>query len=156
MRCALFGRGPHLESAIVPTEQFELKRILCAVSLDWETDAVLKHSGELATSLGAELTALHVVAPMDEGLLPLLTPAEAPLSTTATEEAINDPLTRTGTAGRVSVAIGDASREVARAAATHKSDVIIIGRGGKPEMRGRLGSHAYGIIRRLPCPVLCI
>ena len=148
--------GPHLESAIVPTEQFELKRILCAVSLDWETDEVLKHSGELATFLGAELTTLHVVAPIEEGLLPLLTPDEAPLSTTATEKAINDALTRTGTAGRVSVSIGDPSREVARAAGTHKSDLVIIGRGGKPEMRGRLGSHAYGIIRRSPCPVLCI
>jgi nucleotide-binding universal stress UspA family protein len=148
--------GPHLENAIVPTEQFELKRILCAVSLDWETDEVLRRSGELATFLGAELTALHVVAPMDEGLLPLLTPDEAPLSTTATEKAINEALTRTGTAGRVSVAIGDPSRQVARAAGTQKSDLVIIGRGGKPEMRGRLGSHAYGIIRRSPCPVLCV
>jgi nucleotide-binding universal stress UspA family protein len=148
--------GPHLENAIIPTEQFELKRILCAVSLDWETDEILKHSGELATFLGAELTALHVVAPMDEGILPLLAPDEAPLSTTAVEKALADALQRTGTPGRVCVSIGDASREVARAAATLKSDLVIIGRGGKPEMRGRLGSHAYGIIRRSPCPVLCI
>jgi nucleotide-binding universal stress UspA family protein len=148
--------GPHLENAIIPTELFEIKRILSAVSLDWETDEVLKHSGELAKFLGADLTALHVIAPMDEGILPLLTPDAPPLSTAGVEQAIKDALTRTGSSAKVCVSVGDATREVARAASAHKADLVVIGRGGKPEMRGRLGSHAYGIIRRSPCPVLCI
>ena len=54
------------------------------------------------------------------------------------------------------VRVGEVSREVARAAREHDADLIVIGRGGAPEMWGRLGSHAYAIVRRAPCPVLCI
>jgi nucleotide-binding universal stress UspA family protein len=45
---------------------------------------------------------------------------------------------------------------VAAAARDRHVDLIVIGRGGAPELSGRLGSHAYAIVRRAPCPVLCV
>jgi nucleotide-binding universal stress UspA family protein len=45
---------------------------------------------------------------------------------------------------------------VDRAARAHNADLVIIGKGGGPEMPGRLGGHAYAIVRRASCPVLCL
>lgn len=148
--------GPHLEAAIHPNERFKLQRIMCAVGLDWETDEVLKKSAEIATQVGADLIAMHVIAPLEEGLLPLLDPAGLPLSTQSVRQAMQEALDRTGVSAQVHVSVGEAAREVAGAAKEHNADLIVIGKGGGPELRGRLGSHGYAIVRRAPCPVLCV
>jgi nucleotide-binding universal stress UspA family protein len=148
--------GPHLEKGVHPTEWFELRRILCAVSLDWETDAVLKAAASFATRLSAQLKVVHVVTPVEEGLLPLMDPGAPPLSTDAVEGAIKDALARTGTSAEVQVCVGEVSRQVAGAAKTYHADLVVMGRGGAPELPGRLGSHGYAIVRRSPCPVLCV
>jgi nucleotide-binding universal stress UspA family protein len=148
--------GPHLDEAIQASEWFSLRRILCAVSLNWETDGLLKHSTELARQLGLEMTAVHVVSPVEEGMLPLVDPHGPPLSPTAVRNTLQQALHRAGGLGGVCVTIGEVSREVARAARVHNADLVVIGRGGAPDLPGRLGSHTYGILRRAPCPVLCI
>ena len=55
--------GAHLENAIIPTEQFDLKPSLCGVSRDWETDAVLKQLGRVSDISRRGANGLHVVAP---------------------------------------------------------------------------------------------
>lgn len=148
--------GPHLEAAIHPKQWFEVRRIICAVGLDWETDEVLKESAGLAGQLGAELIAMHAITPVEEGLLPLMDPGGPPLSSESVEKAMQDAIFRTGISAQVHVSIGDASRQVACAAREHNADLVVIGKGGAPELPGRLGSHGYAIVRRAPCPVLCI
>jgi nucleotide-binding universal stress UspA family protein len=39
---------------------------------------------------------------------------------------------------------------------TTSPDLIVIGRGVLHETLGRLRTHAYGIIRHAPCPVLSV
>jgi nucleotide-binding universal stress UspA family protein len=148
--------GPHLEKAIQPTEWFSLRRILAAVALTWETDQVLKWSGELAKDLGAQLIVFHVVAPTEEGMLALATSEGPPLSPDSARGVLEGALKRVGQRGEVHIAVGEVSREVARAAKEHQSDVVIIGRGGDPGASGRFGSRAYAIVRKSPCPVLCL
>jgi nucleotide-binding universal stress UspA family protein len=148
--------GPHLERAIHPAEKFSLRHILCAVSLNWETDGLLKRSTELARRLGLELTAVHVVSPLEEGMLPLVAPSGPPLSTAGARSTVQQALHGAGGFGGVCVTIGEVSHEVARAARAHNADLVVIGRGGAPDAPGRLGSHAYAIVRRAPCPVLCL
>jgi nucleotide-binding universal stress UspA family protein len=148
--------GPHLEKAIQPAEWFSLRRILCSVGLNWETDRVLKWSGELAKELGAQLIAFHVVAPIEEGMLGLANLNGPPLSPTSARDALEAALHRAGKSAEAHIAVGEVSREVARAAKEHESDLVIIGRGGDPGASGRFGSHAYGIVRKSPCPVLCL
>ncbi len=148
--------GPHLEAAIHPTEWFELRRILCALAMDWETDRVLKESAELAQQVGAELIAVHVVTPVEEGLLPLIEPGSPPISTGSVRKAMQDTLHRMGVSAQVQVSVGEPSRRVASAARECNADLIVIGKGGGPELPGRLGSHGYAIVRRAPCPVLCV
>lgn len=154
-RCPVLT-GPHLEKAIHPKQWLKLQRIMCAVGLDWETDEVLKRSAELADQLGTQLIATHVVTPVEEGLLPLMDPGGPPISTESVQNAMQDALDRTGVPAEVQVLVGEASRRVACAAKEHNVDLIVIGKGGAPELPGRLGSHGYAIVRRAPCPVLCI
>lgn len=148
--------GPHLQRAIDPQQWFQLHRIMCAVGLDWETDEVLKQASALAIQLGAELLAAHVITPVEEGLLPLVDPGSPPISTASVEKAMRDALQRTGVSAEIYVSIGETSRRVASMAKEQKADLIVIGKGGVPELPGRLGSHGYAIIRRAPCPVLCV
>lgn len=152
-RCPVLT-GPHLEAAIHPTNWFELRRIMCAMALDWETDEALKVSAELAHQLGADLIAMHVVTPVEEGLLPLVEPGSPPLSKEAIRKAMKDTLARMGISASVHVSVGEPSRHLASAAKEHHVDLIVIGRGGGPELPGGLGSHGYAIVRRAPCPVL--
>ena len=146
--------GPHLEKAIHPTQWLKLQRIMCAVGLDWETDEVLKRSAELADQLGTELIATHVITPVEEGLLPLMQPGGPPISTASVHKAMQDALDRTGIPAEVDVLVGEVSRRVACAAKEHNVDLIVIGKGGAPELPGGLGSHGYAIVRRAPCPVV--
>jgi nucleotide-binding universal stress UspA family protein len=148
--------GPHLEKAIRPTEWLSLRRLLCAVSLDWETDKVLSRAAEFANQLGAELSVLHVISPVEEGLLPLMHPGGPPFSTDSVTRTLRDALERTGIGANVSVSIGDVARQVARAAREQEIDLVVSGRGGAPELPGGLGSHGYAIVRRAPCPVLSV
>jgi nucleotide-binding universal stress UspA family protein len=148
--------GPHLESAVQPDEWLKLQRIMCAVSLNWETDELLKATAAIAAQLGATTIAFHVVTPVEEGLLPLIEPGGPPFSTHSARNALQDALNRTGVLAEVCVSIGEASREVARAAKVLNADLVVIGKGGAPELPGRLGSHGYAIVRRAPCPVLCV
>jgi nucleotide-binding universal stress UspA family protein len=153
-RCPVLT-GPHLEEAIRPQDFFKLERILVAASLDWETEAVLKKAAELAHQLRAELLAVHVITPVEEGLLPLVSPGGPPMSTESVRTELEEMLVRTGVSAKGHVYIGEASRQVSLAARELKADLIVIGKGGAPELPGRLGSHGYAIVRRAPCPVLC-
>ena len=148
--------GPHLERAIHPTEWLSLRRMLCSVSLDWETDKVLRRAADFANWVGAELTVVHVISPVEESLLPLMDPGSPPLSTDSCTRTLQDALVRNGVAAKVCVLIGEVSRHVARAAKEQEVDLVVIGRGGAPELPGGLGSHGYAIVRRAPCPVLSV
>lgn len=152
-RCPVLT-GPHLEAAIHPTKWFELRRIMCAMALDCETEEALKVSAELANQVGAELMAIHVVTPVEEGLLPLIEPGSPPISKETIRKAMTDALDRMGVSASVHVSAGEPSRHLASAAKEHNVDLIVIGRGGGPELPGGLGSHGYAIVRRAPCPVL--
>ena len=148
--------GPHLEQAIRPNQWLKLRRMLCAVALDWETDKVLKQSADFADQLGMALVVMHAIAPLEEGLLPLVNGGSIPASIESVQRVMEDALDRTGVKAQIEVQIGETSRRVACTAKEENVDLIVIGRGGRPGFPGRLGSHAYAIVRRAPCPVLRI
>jgi nucleotide-binding universal stress UspA family protein len=147
--------GPHLENALNTNQWSKLRRVLCAVALDWETDEILKESADFANQLGAQLIVVHVIAPLEEGLLPVID-AGAPISPDSVQSAMQEALDRTRVTAQVEILVGEASRRVASAAKEYDADLIVIGKGGRREFPGRLGSHTYAIVRRAPCPVLCV
>jgi len=154
-RCPVWT-SPHMDVAINTADWFALRRILCSVALNWESDHLLSRSAALAAHLGAELTAFHALAPLEEGLLEMADAEGRVLSLEPARRKLEEAASRVPGVSKTCVRVGEVSREVARAAREHKADLIVIGRGGAPEMWGRLGSHAYAIVRRAPCPVLCI
>jgi nucleotide-binding universal stress UspA family protein len=147
--------GPHLENALNTDQWLKLRRIMCAVALDWETDGILKQSADFANQLGAKLNAVHAIAPLEEGLLTVID-AEASISPDSVQSAMQAALDRTGVTAKVEVLVGEPPRRVAGAAKEYDADLIVIGKGGGREFPGRLGSHTYAIVRRAPCPVLCV
>jgi nucleotide-binding universal stress UspA family protein len=54
------------------------------------------------------------------------------------------------------VAVGDVAGSVREEARRHATDLVVIGRGLLQETLGRLRTHAYGIIRQAPCPVISV
>jgi nucleotide-binding universal stress UspA family protein len=61
-----------------------------------------------------------------------------------------------GTSFPVCVKAGAIPAKVREEAVEHDADLVLIGRGTLPHFAGRLRSHAYGIVRDMPCPVLSI
>jgi hypothetical protein len=45
---------------------------------------------------------------------------------------------------------------VRSAALDFHADLVLIGRGAMPRFAGQLRSHAYAIVRDMPCPVLSV
>jgi len=50
----------------------------------------------------------------------------------------------------------DAISYASRMADESQADVLVIGRSPKSGVWGRLRTHAYGIIRESPCPVISV
>jgi nucleotide-binding universal stress UspA family protein len=64
--------------------------------------------------------------------------------------------TAAGVEAALCVAVGNIADAVREEARRHNADLIVIGRGVLHEKLGRLRTHAYGIIRQAPCPVLSV
>ncbi|SRR5712691_44503 len=53
-----------------------------------------------------------------------------------------------------SIVIGEIASGLCEEAQNHQADLVVIGRGMVHDTPGRLGKHAYDIIRQAPCPVI--
>jgi nucleotide-binding universal stress UspA family protein len=54
------------------------------------------------------------------------------------------------------VDVGPVVDSVTEEVERHGADLLVIGRGAIHETLGRLRTHAYGLIRLSPCPVLSV
>ena len=63
---------------------------------------------------------------------------------------------RAGVNAPACVTLGDVAGAVREEAIRHAADLVVIGRGSIHERLGRLRTHAYGIIRQAPCPVISV
>ena len=112
----------------------------------------------LARDYGAKLVVLHVSPPPPVGVVEGIT-VELP---TGWEEQVRAQLDRIKPADtRVRVAHrmeqGDAAREIVRAAAETKADLIVLGTHGRSGLaRVLMGSVAEAVMRKAPCPVLTV
>lgn len=130
--------------------------IVCAVDGSAATAPLLRWAAPFATSLGATLKLLHVVEAVSDW--PSLDrerqlqdhirdAARARIEAIQREAGIGAPLR---------VAVGPIVDTVAEDARQEDADLVVIGRGALAAPLGRLRTHAYGIIRRSPCPVLSV
>ena len=148
--------GVHVEKP-QPLKVAQLQDVFCAVDLGPETSRVLKWASELAADLHLQLDLVHAV--------PALSPSQA-LAFSADWRAEVANLARQGLERAASavgvvaagsyVEVGEPAKTVCSLANRLRSSVLVIGRGPRDRMGGRLTTHSYSIIRQSPCPVLSI
>jgi nucleotide-binding universal stress UspA family protein len=130
--------------------------ILCAVDGTPKSVALMKWAAELAMDSNATLRLVHVIPAMEGNLTrPMDREFEEELRLKA-RQSIGRLQESAGINAPLCVTAGDVAGCVREEARRHGADLVVIGRGTLQETLGRLRTHAYGIIRQSPCPVLSV
>ena len=119
-----------------------------------QSASVLRWANSLAVAFKSTFTILHVVPRLDS-------PGEEYYAhewrrhlVARASEKIAHLQEAEGTHAEIVLETGEVSDAIARTAGKLGADVVIIGRGEASD--ARLGTHAYNIVRRSPCPVVSI
>jgi nucleotide-binding universal stress UspA family protein len=134
------------------------RKIACALDLREDSRATLEWAWGLAQACKAELEILHIVSWLEHS--PLSTEhfteklREALLS--ATEREVRELMASVGCDAKLTVDLGSPLELLPQAVEEAGADVLVIGRGRDLGRIGRLWSHAYGLIRRSPVPVVSV
>jgi nucleotide-binding universal stress UspA family protein len=130
------------------------ENILCAVDL--EDDAfcihVIKGAAEFAKPFGAKVAVLHAMPSV--GHHPGIPDAPGDI-VRVSEDRLWELVYRAGATAQVHIEGGWPVEALHRFTREHRPDLLVIGR-SRHRGIGRLGSHAYAMIREAPCPVLSI
>lgn len=148
--------GPHLEDAPA-AESIAPRRILCALDLGPDSRPVLHWAAAFAREFAADLAIVHAL----------------PLSLTRINGVYFDPEWRQQVAGHARAGIselqqqmlttaevwienGDPPDAIRDAAGRWDAGLLVIGRGRRAGVLGRLRANAYAILRESPCPVVTV
>jgi nucleotide-binding universal stress UspA family protein len=145
--------GAHLAQG-PSVEWLRLARVICALDTGGQSASVLRWANSLAVAFKSTFTILHVVPRLDS-------PGEEYYAhewrrhlVARASEKIAHLQEAEGTHAEIVLETGEVSDAIARTAGKLGADVVIIGRGEASD--ARLGTHAYNIVRRSPCPVVSI
>jgi nucleotide-binding universal stress UspA family protein len=137
-------------------QHLALKNILCAVDGTADSANVMRCAAALAKDVGASLRLASVVPGVEawperqmdiEFEEQLRESAKQRIQELEALAKIDVPFC---------VSVGPVADSVAEEAERHGADLLVIGRGAIHEKLGRLRTHAYGLIRLSPCPVLSV
>ena len=133
--------GTHMEDA-PPIEKISIRKILCAVDLDPVGVKTLRWCAHLGESFQAELSGIHVVAPVGDG--------------GAAQARMDEVVRNAGVKARIDIERGDIAKTIKSAAERLQADLLVIGRSSESGTFGRLTANSYTIIRQAPCPVISV
>lgn len=145
----------HVETSL-PTEDIAIRKVLGAVDFGPRSSAVLQLASQMAEKFHASLTAVHVIpisSPFMEGYWIQDWRAEA---RKAIPEQLEKLLPAVSPAAAIEVLEGSPAAALSDAAERLDADLIVIGRSGVSATGKSVGTNAYAIIARSPCPVLSI
>jgi len=143
----------------------QIQRILCPVDFSDSSDHALRYASALAETFGAELTLLHVVAPIvaalpGETALPNTLQADIDELADACRERLEQTvgkLVASGLTVQHKVLNGVPFIEIIRYAREVETDLIVMGTHGRTGFGHLLiGSVAERVVRKAPCPVLTV
>jgi nucleotide-binding universal stress UspA family protein len=132
------------------------RKILCAVDGSPQSDRLMKWAAEFAKLNAATLRVVHVIGGVQGWPESQLNAEFEATMRTDARESIEKMMRAAGVFAPVCVAVGDVAGSVREEARRHAADLVVIGRGLLQETLGRLRTHAYGIIRQAPCPVVSV
>jgi nucleotide-binding universal stress UspA family protein len=121
------------------------RNILCAVDATPKSVPLIEYAASLASELNATLRLVHVITGLENK--DARDNARDAIEKLLETAKVNVPICL------VADSIAEGVQEEAR---RHGADLVVIGRGVLNETLGRLRTHAYGIIRQSPCPVLSV
>ena len=141
------------------------KRIMVASDLSKVSRGAFNTAIEFATSRGAELFIVHVIAPISP-LVPeqfiqpgILETIEADARRWAERQLLRLAAAARKSGIRVKVLLlsGDPADQIIRAARAHHADLIVVGTHGRRGFsKMMLGSVAEHVLRTAPCPVVTV
>lgn len=137
-------------------QHIEPHSILCAVDGTPKSVPLMKWAADLSKDFGAALRLVHIVPALDSW--PAMQ-SDRQFETDLRLEARKNVEGLQQTAGvdaPLCVAVGEVAGGVSEEAQRHGADLVVIGRGVLHETLGRLRTHAYGVIRHSPCPVISV
>lgn len=145
--------------------KLNLKRILCPVDFSESSDHAMRYAAALAETFGAELTLLHVVAPViaalpGETALPDTLQADVDELVDACRERLEQTVGKLAANGlpvQHKILNGVPFVEIIRYARDTEMDLIVMGTHGRTGLGHLLiGSVAERVVRKSPCPVLTV
>jgi len=147
--------GAHMEKP--PMHQHVAWRsVLCAVDGTPKSTPVMEWAAQFSKETGAALRLVHAV-PGTQAFpeRQFDVEFENDLRKDA-RERIERLQCSVGVKAPLCIASGEVAEATRDEARRHGADLIVIGRGVLDETLGRLRTHAYGIIRQAPCPVVSV
>jgi len=151
--CAVWTAG-HCDE--IGGRHTEWRKVLCAIDTVPEGARLIRFAADLASTSGAEVRLVHTVPAAETGAERYFDLEFAAFLEQQAKETIAAMQKQAGTNFDVCVKAGSIPARVREEALTYDSDLVLIGRGALPHFAGRLRSHAYSIVRDMPCPVLSI
>lgn len=146
--------GAHLEKP--PMSEVAWRSVLCAVDGTPKSTPVMEWAAQFTRETGASLRLVHAVRGVETWPE---RQADVEFQTELRKEAgerIECLQRAVGMEAPLCLVTGAVSEAVRDEARRHGTDLIVIGRGVLDETFGRLRTHAYGIIREAPCPVISV
>lgn len=133
----------------------EWRNIVCAIDTVPEGSRLIRFAASLAASAKAALSLVHATTAADAGGQTFELEFTE-FSRDRARQTIAGMQQDAETNLPVCIETGNIPNVVHHAAESLKADVVLIGRGALPHFAGRLRSHAYAIVRDMPCPVLSV
>ncbi len=147
--------GAHMEKPPVH-QHLAWRNVLCAVDGTPKSTPVMEWAAQFSKETGAALRLMHAV------------PGTEPWPERQFDREFENDLRKAaleklerlqcsvGIKAPLCIATGEVADTARDEARRHGADLIVIGRGVLDETLGRLRTHAYGIIRQAPCPVVSV
>ncbi len=150
--CAVWTEG-HCEDCL--GRHLDWRNIVCALDTVPEGLRLIRFAAELAQT-GACVRIVHSVPAAEAGAERYFDMEFAAFLEDEARKTIAEMQKEAGTRFHVCVKTGNIPRTVREEALSHNADLVLIGRGAVTHFAGRLRSHAYSIVRDMPCPVLSV
>jgi nucleotide-binding universal stress UspA family protein len=152
-RCPVWTSA-HVEEA--RKEHVAPKTILCAIDATPKSQPLIQWAAAFAKASGANLRIAHAIGGVPGWPERDLNREFEEAMRQDAKQAVARLLDSAGVKAPACVTVGDVAGAVGEEAVRHAADLVVIGRGSIHEKLGRLRTHAYGIIRRSPCPVISV
>jgi len=142
----------------ISPRQLEHREWVCAIGLDSDSQRVLRYASQVAESVHANLTLVHVIATSPPELRVGLDLEERLQSAKrkAAGRRIEELQAAAGSRALVNIASGSIKHVLTEQARRLRADVLMIGRSPQSGALGRLRDLSYAIAREAPCPVLSV